>query len=408
MSNPSSPEGANRSERLLPQPGDIWILLQGWWQQNPGYCVAAASGILGLLLALWLLLSSFLLAVTRSAPKTTERDETGLDVEYQELTTRLSQGDLRGPTPALRINMQVRSAAAVAQWTPHSGVPLEPEFAPLMPTPKLPVREPDLELTDDHEVASNEFARFNRARAAESLGPLIDSDEPLPAVPLNEIEAEEDLRLAGAPLLPDFAEAGDLATMAFTGPADAERPIEPESSQPEVVELPVVAPVAAPQWRAAAPLPPNEYFLTPVASEPLPTRFVTAPAEPASPPTRSTATAAREPPRAQLSVRWLAPNSAAPGKLAELTMLVSNTGNAPAWDVTLQLDLPEGVEHKEGRRLIQSLGKLNPDETRRIPLFIRPLTAGEISLPVEARTGDVRARSTGFVTVAATRPDLVN
>jgi len=284
-----------------------------------------------------------------------------------------------------------------------------------MPTPRIAKNEPDdPDETADLDPVPREAARFNRARMTVIRPlPVVEDEASRLVADETETDTSPDLRLAEEALLPGFAPDSELALLEPNSEPDSDPEPRLEPDNPPAAHDSQIAafdtdekPVA-PQWRAAAPLVASLPAQETVESEPLTTQIVAAP--PTSPVSDGPAStdsvvrnsAARPIVAPDLSLRWIAPNETPVGKFVELTLLVTNRGDAPAEDVTLMLNLPRGVEHKQGRKLQQSLGQLTPDQSRRITLFVRPLEVGELVLPVEARAGDARAKATGYMTVAA-------
>ncbi|MFN7805225.1 MAG: hypothetical protein ACK5TO_14490 [Planctomycetaceae bacterium] len=403
MGFPDFDERSQWRERGLVALWALWNWSVDSWRTNRGYFVAAVSGSLGMLLAIWLLLSAFWgwlfwrpVAVTKSPPR-------GIPEEPVVPQSR--------PRPPVRPRLP--------------GRPLEPLFAQSMPEPSPPPEPLEVRLTpvaqeeEDEpfvEVVETQTARFDRTPAPietaepepepeeeEAPVPAWADDEPLvaerdePRAPIQweeepepepepepelasepEPEPEEvlvDWRLEPQALDPEFADDGLMAQL-----------LPPPAPPPPLVEHP-----ANSDWKPAAPRP--EPAKTREDSAPTTTRVVPAAVVPA---------AVVQERRPRLALRWQDPPAARPGAIVTINLLVSNVGDAPAQRVELSLRLPAVVGHPEGDDLEQDVGTLQVGETRLIPLIVKPSVPGQMELPVTARAVGAEASSVGTLRVSGT------
>ena len=393
------------------------LALRNWavdsWQTNRGYFVAAVSGTLGMLLAIWLLLSTFWGWLFWNPPQV-----------QSVATTR--RGIPEEPSlPAPRARPPVRPQMP--------GRPLEPLFAQSMPEPS-PAPEPlaerltpvvqEEEFEPVVELAETKTARFDRTPAfvepveaepepepeegEETPATVWEDDEPLmaerdePRAPIewepepepepepeviSELEPEPesepgpivvDWRLEPEALAPGFADDRLMAQL-----------LPPPAPPPAIVER-----AANSDWKPAAsrPEPPKAREESP----PTTTRVVppTAPA-----PIPAVVVPERRP---RLALRWQEAPAARPGTLVTINLLVSNVGDAAAQKVELSLRLPAVVGHPEGDDLEQELGTLQVGETRLIPLIVKPGVPGQMELNVTARAVGAEASSVGTLRVVGT------
>jgi hypothetical protein len=72
---------------------------------------------------------------------------------------------------------------------------------------------------------------------------------------------------------------------------------------------------------------------------------------------------------------------------------VTNSGNAPATDVVLTVELPPGLLHHDGTHTVcHRMVRIAPGETRRARLVTRIEVAGRHSLDARLRAGDITER----------------
>ena len=110
---------------------------------------------------------------------------------------------------------------------------------------------------------------------------------------------------------------------------------------------------------------------------------------------------------AKLSVTKTAPEEVLICDPIPYTVVVSNTGNAPATNVRLQDNLPEGLTVHEGRRkLVSDLGTLEPGESKHVRFNARAARTGTFANTVTvAADGGLTARDSA--TTAVRKPVLV-
>ncbi len=407
-------------------------------RRNPGFALAVVSGLAGLALAIWLLLSAFITWFCAPKAHQAMHEATSISTDSaSEMDRRLSELPRDVGDPTLNVDLRIRPSVAVhaiAKKSRMAGIPLEPEFAEEMPREVEPPQRLDPErVAATEEVATiidepfdeepRQIARFNRA------GPGSDesSQEDEPPAAIEELgteessdvvratESEHDPRLAGKALTPEFASDAAMAWLVPLEPIDeAVAELSPISDAVEAAEElasqstePVLNKPA--EWKGAAPLPPVVTEVVTEQSEPVETKIVVD--EPApkfepvvrNPPSHSIpdkpappSTPSKSP---KLALRWEPLKSAQVGRISTMVLLVSNVGDAPASNVDLELKLPGDLGHPEGHELAQTLTRLNPGEVERIPLIIRPIAEGEMRIPVVARSGKVSAQSTGILRV---------
>jgi uncharacterized repeat protein (TIGR01451 family) len=83
--------------------------------------------------------------------------------------------------------------------------------------------------------------------------------------------------------------------------------------------------------------------------------------------------------RPELKITQRAPAKVLIGQQLEIELEVSNPGTGEATAVSLQEDVPEGLEHPRGRQLDNLIGTLAPGETRRQVLRLRAIKPGMIA-----------------------------
>jgi hypothetical protein len=377
-------------ERVLAAWFFVWNWAVAAWRTNRGYFVAGVSGTLGMLLAIWLLLSAFWgwLFWRPIAVEMTKTPRRGIPEEPIEVQPR--------PRPPVRPRMP--------------GRPLEPLFAQSMPEPSPPpepleevltpvVQEEEVE--PFVEVVETQTTRFDRTPAPIEPEPEPEEEEAPAAVWAEDEPLVAERDEPRAPI--EWDEEPEPETEPEPEPVLVDWRLEPEALDPgfgddrlvaQLLPAPPPAVVERPantNWKPAAPRP--EAPKTREDSAPTTTRVVPAPVIPA---------AVVQERRPRLALRWQEAPAARPGALATINLLVSNVGDAPARNVELSLRLPRMVGHPEGDDLEQELGTLQVGETRVIPLIVKPSVPGQMELPVTARAVGAEARSIGTLRVSGT------
>lgn len=394
----------------------LWKWAVDSWQTNRGYFVAAVSGTLGMLLAIWLLLSTFWGWLFWNPPQAPSVATTrqGIPEEPSVPVPR--------PRPPVRPRMP--------------GIPLDPLFAQSMPEPS-PAPEPladrltpvvqEEEFEPVVELAETKSSRFDRTPAL--IEPVEAEPEPEPESEVEEppatvweddepMVAERDEPRAPIEWEPEPEPEPEPEVVSELEPEPEPEPepifvdwrLEPEALNPGFADdrlmaqlLPPPAPPRAiverpanSDWKPAAtrPEPPK----TREESAPTTTRVV-----PPAAPVPAIVVPERRP---RLALRWQEAPAARPGALVTINLLVSNVGNAAAQNVELSLRLPAVVGHPEGDDLEQDLGTLQAGETRLIPLIVKPSVPGRMELPVTARAVGAEASSVGWLRVLGTATGL--
>ena len=401
MAFPDFDERSRWRERGLLALMTLWNWAVDSWQTNRGYFVAAVSGTVGMLLAIWLLLSAFWGWLFWNPP------------QVKAVATR--QGIPEEPTPP-------RARPPVRPRMP--GRPLEPLFAQSMPEPS-PAPEPlaerltpvvqEEEVKPLVELAETKTTRFDRTPAFVEPEPepepepeeepapstVWEDDEPLvaerdePRAPLEwepepepepEVVSELEPEPEPEPIVVDWRLEPEALDPGFADDRLMAQLLPPSAPPPALVERPSNS-----DWKPAAtrPDPPK----TREESLPMTTRVVSpAPVAAIVVPER----------RPKLALRWQEAPAARPGTLVTINLLVSNVGDAAAQKVELSLRLPTVVGHPEGDDLEQELGTLQVGETRLIPLIVKPSVPGQMELPVTARAVGTEASSVGTLRVSGT------
>ncbi|MDA0810196.1 MAG: hypothetical protein O2945_08865 [Planctomycetota bacterium] len=93
------------------------------------------------------------------------------------------------------------------------------------------------------------------------------------------------------------------------------------------------------------------------------------------------------------------------GEPASHVVTVSNPGTGVAHNVTLEVNIPEGLEHPKGRRLKMELGSVNPGEQRSVRLSLTAVAGGSQNVSVIATSG-TELRQTANAAVAVLAPSL--
>ncbi len=93
------------------------------------------------------------------------------------------------------------------------------------------------------------------------------------------------------------------------------------------------------------------------------------------------------------------------GQQLEIDLEFSNPGTGEATGVVIQEDVPEGLEHPKGRKLDNSIGTLQPGETRRQVLRLRAVAPGIIQNTIHLK-GDDGLEASHTVSVEVVAPEL--
>jgi len=93
------------------------------------------------------------------------------------------------------------------------------------------------------------------------------------------------------------------------------------------------------------------------------------------------------------------------GEPATQVVTVSNPGTGAAQNVTLDVSIPEGLEHPRGRRLALELGSLAPGENRSVRLSLTAVSGGEQIVEVDAKAG-TGLRQTAVSKIRVLSPSL--
>ncbi len=109
--------------------------------------------------------------------------------------------------------------------------------------------------------------------------------------------------------------------------------------------------------------------------------------------------------RPELKIVQRAPETVLIGQQLEVELEVSNPGSGEATGVVLQEDVPEGLEHPQGRQLDNAIGTLAPGEVRRQVLRLRAVAPGIIQNTIHL-TGDDGLAAEHSVTVQVVAPEL--
>jgi uncharacterized repeat protein (TIGR01451 family) len=109
--------------------------------------------------------------------------------------------------------------------------------------------------------------------------------------------------------------------------------------------------------------------------------------------------------RPELKIVQKAPEKVLIGQQLEIELEVSNPGSGEATGVILQEDVPEGLEHPQGKKLDNLLGTLGPGDIRRQILRMRAVKPGVVQNQIRVK-GDDGLESTHTVAVEVIAPDL--
>jgi uncharacterized repeat protein (TIGR01451 family) len=88
-----------------------------------------------------------------------------------------------------------------------------------------------------------------------------------------------------------------------------------------------------------------------------------------------------------LKVAITGPEQVSVGEPAAHVVTLSNPGTGVAHNVTLEVNIPAGLEHPKGSRLMMDLGSLTPNENRTVKLSLVAKAGGEQAIRVEAKAG---------------------
>jgi uncharacterized repeat protein (TIGR01451 family) len=95
------------------------------------------------------------------------------------------------------------------------------------------------------------------------------------------------------------------------------------------------------------------------------------------------------------------------GDGAHWQVTVQNSGDGPAEQVRLQVELPEGIDHARGKVLNYELGNLQAGETRDVQVIGQARVGGNHMITARATAdGDLAAKASAVVSVVAPRLDV--
>lgn len=109
--------------------------------------------------------------------------------------------------------------------------------------------------------------------------------------------------------------------------------------------------------------------------------------------------------RPELKVVQKAPPKVPVGQLLEIELEVSNPGTGEATGVLLQEDVPDGLQHPQGKQLDNMIGTLGPGEIRRQILRMRAVKPGIIENQIRVKADD-GLETTHTVAVEVIAPQL--
>lgn len=93
------------------------------------------------------------------------------------------------------------------------------------------------------------------------------------------------------------------------------------------------------------------------------------------------------------------------GEKITYNLTISNPGTGTATGVVLELDVPDGLQHPQGKRIQSPVGSLKAKETKQFPLTLLGTAPGMITTQIHAR-GDNNLESTATADVEVLAPDL--
>jgi len=104
----------------------------------------------------------------------------------------------------------------------------------------------------------------------------------------------------------------------------------------------------------------------------------------------------------QLKLAVTGPSQVTVGEPATQVVTITNPGTGVAHNVTIDVVIPEGLEHARGNRLQMELGSLTPGETRSVKLSLNAKQGGAQTVKVEAKAGtDLRQAAASKIDVLA-------
>ena len=106
-----------------------------------------------------------------------------------------------------------------------------------------------------------------------------------------------------------------------------------------------------------------------------------------------------------LKVAMKGPSQVMMGEPASHVVTVSNPGTGVAHNVTVEVTIPEGLQHPKGKRLKMDLGSVNPGEQRSVRLSMTAVAGGSQNVSVIATSG-TELRQTASAKVAVLAPSL--
>jgi uncharacterized repeat protein (TIGR01451 family) len=119
--------------------------------------------------------------------------------------------------------------------------------------------------------------------------------------------------------------------------------------------------------------------------------------------TAATTVLAVEEPMLKLAMKG--PSQVMMGEPASHVVTVSNPGTGVAHNVTLEVTIPEGLQHSKGKRLKMDLGSVNPGEQRSVRLSMTAVAGGSHNINVVATSG-TELRQIADSAVAVLAPSL--
>jgi uncharacterized repeat protein (TIGR01451 family) len=119
--------------------------------------------------------------------------------------------------------------------------------------------------------------------------------------------------------------------------------------------------------------------------------------------TAATTVLAVEEPMLKLAMKG--PSQVMMGEPASHVVTVSNPGTGVAHNVTVEVTIPEGLEHPKGKRLKMDLGSVNPGEQRSVRLSMTAVAGGSHKVNVVATSG-TELRQTADAAIAVLAPSL--
>jgi len=124
---------------------------------------------------------------------------------------------------------------------------------------------------------------------------------------------------------------------------------------------------------------------------------------PASPPVAGVTPPRQEQNAPRLALQISGPRSAAPGEKCSFEIRVTNTGSVTARQLTLSVELPEGLVHEVAQSIEQQIAALSPGQTYRARVRVLAQSAGKATLNADVAVGaQVATRLSTAVIVAGT------